>query len=147
MSDADRKDSKFIGIDCQQRQVLARHVFTAFLWAIADCIKETEIWRKASCLSRPCTYQQHQINFSSLRYGIEALGDQTIPPRYTSDFPKLENSKIQELADALVSAELGTSGEIYQSIIPPLSDAGVLPTFALVDFYHDRILECEEKSY
>ena len=89
---------------------LAQHMFSAFMWAISaetlDLGTETLI--------------VHQRAFSSDSAPLDAL--------------QLENQALMELANAVQQTGLGSSGEAYMCIVPPLSYGKKLPIDPVIGF-------------
>lgn len=100
-------------------QFLAQHIFSAFMWEIADHIPVPE--------SATTVDLQSQNKFNPQ------------VPKWSS--LRLVNQKIQEMAKAVEAASLGTLEDAYTLIIPPLSVANKLPSEGLVEMVRQKAIE------
>ncbi|EPE33339.1 Ankyrin repeat-containing protein [Glarea lozoyensis ATCC 20868] len=107
-------------------QFIAQHIFSAFMWAIANHIPISQI--------TPLTTVDHQ---SQMKFKPEV-------PEWTS--LKLSNQKISEMAKAVEAAALSTLEDAYLLIIPPLSVANKLPSEGLVEMVRQKATE-NHKDY
>ncbi|KAL2068429.1 hypothetical protein VTL71DRAFT_16527 [Oculimacula yallundae] len=101
---------------------LAQHLFSAFMWEIAE---------KLPALESPTTIDlQSQSKFNPQL------------PRWRS--LRLVNQKMQDMAKAVEANPLGTLEDAYTLIIPPLSLAEKLPSEALVEMVRRKAVENHE---
>jgi ankyrin repeat protein len=106
-----------------REQFLAKHILSAFMWAIAAHIPKKEFDLTSAEL--------HSVHNSN-----------PDDPKWNS--LKLTNPTIQKMARGIERAGLGTLEEAYMTIIPPLSVANVLPNEAVVDFVRLKAREHEQ---
>ncbi|KAJ4344391.1 uncharacterized protein N0V89_012131 [Didymosphaeria variabile] len=91
--------------------VLAHHLFSAFMWAVSDEIREDKI--------DTATVEDAELFDGSY------FED-------TWNIPTLRNKTLMKLARAIVGLGLGPIDDVLLAIIPPLSHRGILPNEAMM---------------
>jgi hypothetical protein len=109
-----------LNIDAAREICLANHLFSAFMWAIADFVPAARLGR--------ADVDPHSFHLD-------------IP--HTWDSPRFESGSLSDVAREIQSLGLGRRETIYQSLIPPLSDANKLPDEIMVDLVRDHVHQHE----
>ena len=109
--------------ECKQRQVFVFHLFSTFIWAAEPHLSASQFHPTAG--TSACELSQWtRVDF-------------------TQDFARVKSEKVEMLVQELQSTGLGTSGEIYKMLIPPLSHFNKLPNEAMADFWNKMLIEDE----
>lgn len=124
---------------CTERQAFILHLFSAFIWAITDCVSAQDF--------HPTTVIDHIAVDPTL---LASFADLFSTENYPSDLItggcfRLKSDKMENLVQELRILGLGTSHEIYQVLIPPLSHFDKLPNEAVADWCHQSLLA--QKDY
>ncbi|KAH0541543.1 hypothetical protein FGG08_004018, partial [Glutinoglossum americanum] len=116
----DSSKQKMLEVNTSWELSLAQHMFSAFMWAIAEKVPRKELG--------PATVDPRMFNVDDYS---------------TWNSPELQNAKLLEIAREIQSSGLGTLEEVYSSIIPPLSCANKLPNEAMVELVRQKVFDYE----
>lgn len=108
------------------------HLFSTFIWATAPYLVSASQFHPTTVISsceRPgwstvALFPLVDVNFGYIH----------------NPFPLLKSDKIEALVQELQSIGLGTSEEIYRTLIPPLSHFKKLPNEAVADWQNERLI-------
>lgn len=117
-----------------ERRALILNLFSAFIWAITDYVSAEDF--------HPTTVICFREVYTA--FGVELFplldSDYRLPSR---QHPQLKSDKIETFVQKLQSIGLGTSKEIYEVLIPPLSHFNKLPNEALADWCNEGLIRQE----
>ena len=119
---------------CIERQAFILHLFSAFIWAIADHLSAQDFY--------PTTVISSREEFTAS--DVELLSPMDKDSRSIHiQHPQLKSDIIETLVQELQSIGLGTSKEIYEVLIPPLSHFDKLPNEAVADWCNESLIKQE----
>lgn len=117
-----------------ERRAFILHLFSAFIWAITEYVSAEDF--------HPTTVICFREVYTAV--GVELFpvldSDYWLPSR---QHPQLKSDKIETFVQKLQSTGLGTSKEIYEVLIPPLSHFNKLPNEALADWCNEGLIRQE----
>jgi ankyrin repeat protein len=96
-------------------KLLAQHLFSGFMWSIADSVPESSLQNRHTTVENPNIFAGGQLPLS-----------------------RLENIHLLELLDSIDRAGLGSLLDVSLCVIPPLSSARRLPDAALISFVRKK---------
>lgn len=121
--------------ECSERKVFILHLFSTFIWATAPYLVSASQFHPTTVIS-----SREGLSWSTV--ALFPLVDQDSGCVFTR-FPLLKSDKIEALVQELQSIGLGTSEEIYRTLIPPLSHFKKLPNEAVADWCNERLIKLE----
>ncbi|KAF8544649.1 hypothetical protein BDD12DRAFT_482026 [Trichophaea hybrida] len=102
---------------------LAQHIFSSFMWAIANDIPAEKLKKGETSIARGDLFQMDD------------------PDTLLS--VKFENKVLTGIANTIQRTELGTLEDVYISIIPPLSGFRKLPIEPVIEFIWQQMRDHE----
>ena len=118
---------------CLEREAFILHLFSAFIWAIADYVSVENFHPAAVVCSREIYAASH--------VDLVPVADKNSRPH-----PQLKSNQMEMFVQELQSMGLGTSKEIYKVLIPPLSCFSKLPNEAVADWCNESLITQEVRT-
>ena len=119
-------NSQIVKSGATLERFLAQHVFSAFMWAVADEIPLERILGETTFDSRDAFSINDHTTWNSCR---------------------LENATITKLVKDVERTDLGNFSEVSMAIIPPLSCTNKLPNEAMIDLILQKVRAHEIKCH
>lgn len=119
----------FVSSICTERQIFVLHLFSAFIWAVAEHVS-VQKFHPASVHAISQASSASPTSFRDIVSTFRSSG-QDNPYQIKSD-------KIEKLVQELQRMGLATSEGIYRVLIPPLSHFDKLPNEAMADWSDER---------
>ena len=111
------------------------HLFSTFIWAIAECLDDKGLHTRSTILSVGKV-------FKTSKEEISPMTRQQLYHFY-STIPQPKSDQLETLVQELQEEGLGTSEEIYRVLIPPLSYFDKLPNERVADWFDNQFINKE----